>query len=547
MALKILHLEDNAADAELVKRVLMRAQADCEIKNVDSGDAYERELSQQAYDVILSDSGIPGYDGRAALKRAQESRPGIPFIVVSGTVDDAPAVLPHEPQPTARVSKTRLDTLPQIIHSSVQPGRTRTAAGERYARGMPYLISVIQALSLARDLPTVMDIVRHAARRLVGADGASFVLRDHGRCYYADEDAIAPLWKGQRFPMSACISGWAMLNRRAVAIPDIYQDTRIPHDAYRPTFVKSLVMTPIRTADPVGAIGVYWAAAHSTSNEEIELLTALADSTSVAMESVDLIANLESRVAQRTEEVQQRQAELEVLNKELEAFSYSVAHDLRSPLLTIDGFTNLLVEACGETLNEDAREYVGRITAATTRMKGLINDLLALSRIVRAPMNQSEVDLAQMANEIAANLQDRAPERNVKFSARDASARGDAGMLRIVLENLMSNAWKFTSKTANAAVEFGISERGERLTTFFLRDNGAGFDPRYCSNLFSPFHRLHTTEQFPGTGVGLATVRRIINRHGGEIRAEGQVNKGATFYFSLPTGSAGQPGLCPID
>jgi signal transduction histidine kinase len=537
MGLKILHLEDNAADAELIRHVLRRAQVKCDVNNVGSAEAFEHALKQQAYDVILSDSGIPGYDGRAALKFALESRPGVPFIVVSGSVDDTAPASPHEPQPTARVSKTRLDTLPQIIQSTVATDKAPNHASERYNRGMPYLISVIQALSLGRDLATVMDIVRHAARRLVGADGATFVLRDNGRCYYAEEDAIAPLWKGQRFPMSACISGWVMLNRRAAAIADIYQDARIPHDAYRPTFVKSLVMTPIRTADPVGAIGVYWAAPHETSNAEIELLTALADSASVAMESVDLIANLEARVAQRTAEVRQRQIELEVLNKELEAFSYSVAHDLRAPLITIDGFAHLLAEACGETLNADAREFLGRITTATSRMQGLINDLLALSRIVRAPMNQTQVNLAQMAGEVAATLEERAPKRNVKFSAQEGWARGDAGMLRIVLENLMSNAWKFTGKTSDARVQLGISERGEKLTTFFLRDNGAGFDPRYCSNLFSPFQRLHTQEQFPGTGVGLATVRRIINRHGGEIRADGEIDKGATFYFSLPTGT----------
>ena len=536
MALKILHLEDNAADAELVKRALMRARVDCEVKIVDSADAYESALGQQAFDVILSDSGIPGYDGRAALKRALETQPGTPFIVVSGAVEEAPTARAHELQPTARVSKTRLDTLPQVIKTSVQPNRAPTSASERYSRGMPYLISVIQALSLARDLPTVMDIVRHAARRLVGADGATFVLRDDGRCFYAEEDAIGPLWKGRRFPMSACIGGWAMLNRRAAAIPDVYQDARIPHDAYRPTFVKSLLMIPIRTADPVGAIGVYWAATHAPTNEEVELLTTLADSTSVAMEAVDLIANLESRVAQRTEEVRQRQAELEVVNNELEAFSYAVAHDLRSPLITIDGFVQLLTEACGETLKGDAREYLGRITTATGRMQRLINDLLSLSRIVSAPMHETEVNLAQVAGEIAASLRERAPQRQVTFSVQDALARGDAGMLRIMLENLLSNAWKFTSNTADAKVELGVSERGQRLTTFFLRDNGAGFDPRYCSNLFSPFHRLHSQDQFPGNGVGLAAARRIVNRHGGEVRAEGEVNKGATFYFSLPTG-----------
>jgi light-regulated signal transduction histidine kinase (bacteriophytochrome) len=150
-------------------------------------------------------------------------------------------------------------------------------------------------------------------------------------------------------------------------------------------------------------------------------------------------------------------------------------------------------------------------------------------------MNQVNVDVAETAHEIVMELRRRAPERQVAFSAIPACARGDAGMVRIVLDNLLSNAWKFTSKTAGAEIELGILERGERLTTFFLRDNGAGFDPRYATNLFSPFHRLHTQAQFPGTGVGLATVRRIVNRYGGEIRAEGAVNRGATFYFSLPT------------
>jgi signal transduction histidine kinase/CheY-like chemotaxis protein len=534
MELKILHLEDNAADAELIKRTLKRSPLQCEILNVDTAEAFREALQRQAYDVILSDSGIPGYDGRAALLFAHQNRPGTPFIVVSGNVEEAP-VLSGELQPAAQVAKSHLETLAQTIRKSLQRSKAaQSSPSERYMQGMPYLIAVIQALSLARDLQTVMDIVRHAARRLVAADGATFVLKDQDRCFYADEDAIAPLWKGQRFPLTACVSGWVMLNRRPASIPDIYADDRVPHDAYRPTFVKSMVMTPIRTAAPVGAIGVYWARRHEATVEEMELLTALADSTSVAMESVNLIANLEQRVAERTEEVRQRQTELEALNRELEAFSYSVAHDLRSPLITIDGFAHLLVESCGANLNEEGRGYLGRITAATTRMQGLINDLLALSRIVRAPMNQTTVNLRQIASEVATGLAERAPDRHVQFTAHAATARGDAGMLRIVLDNLLSNAWKFTSKTPHPRVEFGVSERNERLTTYFVRDNGAGFDPRYCSNLFSPFHRLHSQEQFPGTGVGLATVRRIVNRHGGEIRAEGEVNNGATFYFSLP-------------
>lgn len=183
--------------------------------------------------------------------------------------------------------------------------------------GMEGLVETVQRLSLARDIATVQEIVRHAARQLTGADGATFVLRDQDRCYYADEDAIAPLWKGQRFPMSACISGWAMLNRRSAVIPDIYADDRIPHDAYRPTFVKSLVMVPIRTLDPIGAIGNYWASPHTPTEEEVKLLQALADTTAVAMENVRVFTELEDRVRARTKELEEANLQLELTVKEL--------------------------------------------------------------------------------------------------------------------------------------------------------------------------------------------------------------------------------------
>ncbi|MBV8503082.1 MAG: sensor domain-containing diguanylate cyclase [Paucibacter sp.] len=180
--------------------------------------------------------------------------------------------------------------------------------------GMALLLQVVQELSLARDLPTVQEIVRHAARRLTGCDGATFVLRDESRCFYADEDAIEPLWKGMRFPLEACISGWAMLNRQAAVIPDIYADARIPHEAYRPTFVKSLVMVPIRTRDPIGAIGNYWACERVPTAEEVQLLQALADCTSIAMENVQVYQSLERRVDERTSELQQAYDEIHRLS-----------------------------------------------------------------------------------------------------------------------------------------------------------------------------------------------------------------------------------------
>jgi diguanylate cyclase (GGDEF)-like protein len=186
------------------------------------------------------------------------------------------------------------------------------------------LIRVVQELSMAKDVERVAEIVRSAARELTGADGATFVLRDGQQCFYRDEDAISPLWKGQRFPMSACISGWVMLNRRATTIPDIYTDPRVPHEAYRPTFVKSLVMVPIRTLEPIGAIGTYWATPHEAGEKQVELLQALADSTSIALENVRVYAELEHRIEERTSQLVEINQRLQAEMRERERMAAEV-------------------------------------------------------------------------------------------------------------------------------------------------------------------------------------------------------------------------------
>jgi serine/threonine protein kinase len=186
-------------------------------------------------------------------------------------------------------------------------------------QGVHLLVEAVQLLSMARDMAAVQEVVRTAARRLTGADGATFVLRDGKQCHYVDEDAVGPLWKGKKFPLGACVSGWAMLNQQPAVIPDIYADDRIPHDAYRETFVKSLVMVPIRTLDPIGAIGNYWATPHAATAEEVRLLQALADATAVAVENVRLLADLEDRVRARTSDLEMLNVRLRQTNADLEA------------------------------------------------------------------------------------------------------------------------------------------------------------------------------------------------------------------------------------
>lgn len=244
-------------------------------------------------------------------------------------------------------------------------------------------------------------------------------------------------------------------------------------------------------------------------------------------------AEVEKRVEERTAELAQSNAELAVINKELEAFSYSVSHDLRSPLTGIDGFSQLLLNEYADKLDEQGKGYLQRVRSAVQRMGQLIDDILSLSRIRRSEMVFKAVDLSSLAETIAEELKNNQPERQVEFIiAKNLIVNGDTRLFRVMLENLLGNAWKFTGNKPSARIEFGVKQEGDK-PVFFIRDNGAGFDMTYSERIFDAFQRLHGTSEFPGTGIGLATVQRIVQRHGGQIWAEGEVEKGATFYFTL--------------
>ena len=231
--------------------------------------------------------------------------------------------------------------------------------------------------------------------------------------------------------------------------------------------------------------------------------------------------------------VRERTAELEASNRELESFAYSVSHDLRAPLRAIDGFSQALMEDYYDHFDARGRDYLDRVSAAARRMARLIDDLLEISRVTRTSMRREWVNLSALAREIEGQLRQDSPERDATFIIGDrVEAFGDPLLLRLALENLLNNAFKFTADRPRARIEFGALEQN-RHTTYFVGDDGVGFDMAYADKLFAPFQRLHTRSQFPGTGIGLATVQRIIHRHGGRIWGEGQVDRGATFYFTL--------------
>lgn len=269
---------------------------------------------------------------------------------------------------------------------------------------------------------------------------------------------------------------------------------------------------------------------HQDEDGKVMILLAVEDVTD-KVETQDALLklnrDLEDRVSERT-------GELETANTELEAFCYSVSHDLRAPLRALDGFSDELLRSYADKLDDKGRHYLKRLRAGTQRMGELIDDLLQLSRHSRGEMTREQVNLTDVAHLVADELQQRDPGRQVSFHIeKDLSGEGDPGLLKVVLENLLGNAWKFTGKKPSATITMGKT-RGQGRPVFFVRDDGVGFDMSHASKLFGAFQRLHRQSEFPGNGIGLATVQRIIHRHGGQVWAESPPNQGATFYFTLP-------------
>ncbi|BAY46050.1 multi-sensor signal transduction histidine kinase [Scytonema sp. HK-05] len=524
-ALAILHLEDNAFDAHRIQSVLDKDGWKVAAQVVKTRCEYIAAMERGGFDLILCENGVEGFSGRSAFEIAHQKYPKLPFIFVSGNVNEEEAAAYLRIGAVDYIYKEQLWRLPLVARYALE--RSSCQQLERYNHSMELLVTVVQKLSLARSLDQITAIVRHAARELTGADGATFVLREGNMCYYAEENAIQPLWKGRRFPIDICMGGWCMLNRQQAIIEDVYGDERIPIEAYEPTFIKSLVMVPIRKEAPIGAIGNYWAEKHTSTPEEVHLIQALADSTSVAMENVQVYSELEQRVRERT-------SQLEFANQELEAFSYTISHDLRSPLRSIIGFSELLQMKYNNQLDEQGKQYLNRVSTSAKGLNTQIDAMLSLHKLTQVELKRETVDLSNMVQEILSNIKAVEANRQVETHvAQGLTVNGDPVLLRVMLENLLSNAWKYSAKVEQPRIEFAVKKETNNSSVFYVRDNGAGFDMKRANKLFRPFQRLHSDNEFPGTGVGLASVQRIIHKHGGRIWVEAAVGRGATFYFTI--------------
>ena len=424
------------------------------------------------------------------------------------------------------------------------------------------LVEAIESLSTARTLERVIEIVRLAARDISGADGVTFVLRDGNLCHYVDENAISPLWKGQKFPMSACISGWAMLHKRTAVIPDIYMDARIPHDAYRPTFVKSLIMAPVRVEDPLAAIGAYWADHHIPNANETTLLESLARATAISLANVSLetslrtaaehattqAAEIRAAYAEVKREATQRQQTEDQLrqSQKMEAIGQltgGMAHDFNNLLSVIIGNLDLLL-AEGKS-DPETRELAGHALEAALKGADLIRRLLAFAR--RQPLQPRRVDVNDLVRKLTSLMQRMLGEHikieldlagdvwpvvvdpaqletslaNLATNARDAMPQG--GRLRIATANRYLDEDYAAQHAEVAAGDYAMIE---------ATDTGTGIPSHLLPRIFEPF--FTTKAQDKGTGLGLSMVFGFIKQSGGHINVYSEEGVGTTFRIYLP-------------
>jgi PAS domain S-box-containing protein len=496
-------VEDEAHDAALVEHALRDGGFDFTFKRVDSEAGFLKEIQSFRPSVILSDHGLPAFDGFAALAIAQSKVPDVPFIFVTGSLGEEMAINALKTGATDFVLKHHLATLPPAVHRALRQADFRI---QRRQAQEALETSEEKYRSLVELSPDALFVVQNdehiafinsAGVKLLGAPTAEKLIGKSVR------EIIHP-------------SSWKSVQQRMAQMLQEGKPT--------PFRERKMLRLDGTTVD------VEIAAAPLTFHGK-PAAQAIAHDITERKRSEEEIRRLNVDLEHR---VQERTAELETANKELEAFSYSVSHDLRAPLRHIEGFVEILVANKSSGLDEESTQHLETIADASKKMGRLIDDLLTFSRTARAELNKLKFPFGDLVRAAVRDLQHETVNRRVEWSVGELpEVDADPALLRQVMLNLISNALKYTRTRKVAHIEIGSRSNG-REEIFFVADNGVGFDPRYAHKLFGVFQRLHRAADFEGTGIGLANVRRIINRHGGRTWAEAELDKGAKFFFSLP-------------
>lgn len=389
------------------------------------------------------------------------------------------------------------------------------------------LLKALQDISKARTVEEVSEFVVHAVRDLVGADGANFVIRDGDLCYHLNEDCIGPLWKGQRYSMQICLSGWVMLHKERAIIPDVYNDPRIPVDVYKPTFIKSLVMTPIRSQDPIGAVGTFWAKSYQPTEQEVELIQALVDGTSVAMENVKLYSELQKQIQ-----------ELNAAGRAKDEFLFMLSHELRTPLNAILGWTDILLS---EGADPEVRKMgLDTILRSSQAQLKIVEELLDTARIVsgKIKMEMDYLDIQKTLVDSIEVLRISSQQKNISISLdsslNKAFIQGDLNRIQQVFVNLIDNAIKFSPE--GGSIKIKIERIGPNVQVM-IKDTGEGLAADFIPYVFDRFRQADSSmsRKYGGMGLGLAIVQDLVNLHNGQVIAESEgLGKGSTFRVLLP-------------